>query len=322
MRIKETINDVLALTRWREYVMLVWPLTLLPVIMGGAVIDGRLVALMAGNLCSFAFAFTINEVEDAQDDKQNRDRELHNPIALDKMSESAGWWWSAGVAGAGILAYSLLGKQGYLFGVTMMGLALLYSWKKVRLKSQPGWDLISHALVLGGLQYWIGFGVYGGDWMTAVIIESLVLLVSMHGQIHNQIRDFAADQTAGINNLAGKMGLSYARYFKYLLIIMAGIFAVLGLTRGAVPLYVVYIFITTTVILMVIGWDNKTTLRRGEKAGWGWRLMMNLGLVADIAVFSWLMVGLNWQVQKQVVREKEQKMVEVVKVFGSAISKQ
>jgi hypothetical protein len=73
---------------------------------------------------------------------------------------------------------------------------------------------------------------------------------------------------------------------------------------------------------MVIGWDNKTTLRRGEKAGWGWRLMMNLGLVADIAVFSWLMVGLNWQVQKQVVREKEQKMVEVVKVFGSAISKQ
>ncbi len=274
------------------------PLTILPAVLGGGQLDWRLVVLFGANMASTAFAFMINEVEDAEDDKRDKKRKLTNPVALGMMSERLGWWTSLAVGVASMGLYALLGGWVYLVGVVNFWLALGYSWRKVRFKSKPVVDLVSHGLTLGGLQYMAGFGVYGGAWSLMVLVFMVVAIVSMAGQLYNQIRDFEADRVACLNNSVRIMGLSWAARLRWVLLLVVGLVGVVVLWQRVVPWYVMGLFGGLLVVFKVSGFSGVASSREKEKEMRSQRALVSMAVAANVVVVVWFVTqgGVNREI--------------------------
>ena len=71
----DQIRGLIQLTRWQEYVPFVVPLTLLGGLLAarpnGIDLDWRLVAVTLANILAVAYAFMINDIEDAPDDARD-----------------------------------------------------------------------------------------------------------------------------------------------------------------------------------------------------------------------------------------------------------
>ena len=104
----------------------------------------KLTLLIFANIFAVAFAFVINELEDAEDDGKKINITLARNLSIITFIIS-------------FLLYLLLGKLTFIFGFSILVLGFLYSWKKVRLKGYPIVDILSHCLMLGGLIFLPGY---------------------------------------------------------------------------------------------------------------------------------------------------------------------
>ena len=273
--------------------------TFIPAVLGNGELDWRLTALFLANLTGFSFAFMINEVEDAEDDKKDKKRDLSNPVALGRMSYNAGWWLSMMAGIVSLLLYALLGGVVYLVGVVNFILSLGYSWKKVRFKSRPVVDLLSHGLTLGGMQYLAGYLVYGGDRQVGLLILLFATLVSMSGQLYNQIRDFDADQLAKLKNSANLIGLDWTKRLRWATLVTLLSVGILVLREGVIPMQVIAASIGLMILFKLLGVSAVGTSREkaSEKVR-SQRLMWDSVLAMNVVVIVWLMVrtGVDEQV--------------------------
>lgn len=299
MKVKKNrfITNILALSRWKEYFFLMVILTWLPVVLGEAQADWRLVVLFGANLFGLAFAFMINEVEDAEDDKKDKKRNLTNPVALGQMSYSTGWWVSMLAGGLSVVLYAVLGRGVFWVGVVNFGLALTYSWKKVRLKSMPVVDLVSHGLTLGGMQYWAGYLVYGGNGWVAAWLFLAIVLMSMVGQVYNQIRDFEADRSAGLRNTASLVGLGGSKALRWFCILLSAVAVGLVWREGVFPGYIIWVSLVVLVVFKLMGVGTVKTSREERLELASQRLMVDTVLALDVIVMIWLVVKLGWETQ-------------------------
>lgn len=205
--IKSIITKSLNLSRWRDFLNFTLPVTLLGYAMGirlsGTKVSlPNLLLITAANVTAIAFAFIINELEDAEDDGKKIDVRLAT-------------WLSVFTFAVSLLLYSLLGKETFVIGLSVLILSFLYSWKKVRLKAYPVVDVVSHCLMLGGLLFLSSFYVQGKVLGPAVLLFSAITLTSAYGQFYNQVRDFEADKRARLRNTSILIGKKYASILMY-----------------------------------------------------------------------------------------------------------
>ena len=103
--------------------------------------------------------------------------------------------------------YARLGMWPWVVGVTCLIIGYVYSWRLIRLKSIPVADLISHGLMLAGLQFLAAYFTFGPGpawrWMFPL---TFIVAISLYGQLFNELRDFEGDVIAGVTHTASLLG--------------------------------------------------------------------------------------------------------------------
>lgn len=226
--IKSIALKSLNLSRWRDFLSFTLPITIIGYGMGvrqsrGSINFIHLLLIISANILAIAFAFIINELEDAEDDGKKIDMNLARRLSIFTFSFS-------------LLLYSLLGKTSFVIGFAVLILGFLYSWKKVRLKAYPVVDVVSHCLMLGGLLFLSAFFVQGKALGQAVLMFSAITLTSAYGQFYNQVRDFEADKRAKLKNTSILIGKKYAYILMYSCIAGMIILVTYSFYLGILPL--------------------------------------------------------------------------------------
>jgi 4-hydroxybenzoate polyprenyltransferase len=159
-----TLSHILTLTRWREFIPFVIPLTILGALLAHTnvqtTLDYRLFAVCIANVLCVAYAFMINDIEDAPDDARDPARAHKNVIANGKLQRNHGLWACRATFLLSLAFYVMGGTAVIIVGVIALLLSHFYSWKPVRLKAWPVTDVISHVLMLSGLLMIAGYYTY------------------------------------------------------------------------------------------------------------------------------------------------------------------
>src|SRR5260221_6322316 len=213
------MRGVIRLTRWREYVPFVIPLTVLGAILASqaqnVALDWRLIVVLVANSLAVGYAFMINDIEDAPDDAREAARAARNPVASGELTPRQGWAASLTVAIITLILYGLAGVWPFIVGSLTLALSHFYSWKPIRLKAWPVTDIVSHSLMLSGLLFLAGYFAYGSNPGLVWLVAAAATLLSVYGQLYNQLRDYDMDVAAGLYNTAIVVGKGNARLLMY-----------------------------------------------------------------------------------------------------------
>lgn len=208
---RRPVKGLLQLTRYQEYVIFVAITTLMGAKFGGGTFDLRLLIVLAANILVVGFAFMYNDVEDAPDDALDAKKAVRNPISAGMISPRMGKLACVVVSLLVLGLYALLGGMALLLGALCLVLAFLYSWRVARLKAVPVADLISHSLSLAGLQFLCAYFAFDQGKPYSWLFFLFVALVSVYGELNNELRDLAVDQKAGIRHTADLIGIKWTK---------------------------------------------------------------------------------------------------------------
>jgi len=247
------IQAVWRLTRFPEYVSFVIITTLLGAAAGQGSLEWPLIVVLVANWLAVGFAFMVNDVEDAPDDAMTPAKARRNPVSSGDISPRFARVLSFTVAVAATLLYASLGLGPFLTGVACLVLAYLYSSRRVRLKATPVVDLISHALILAGLQFLAAYLTFdGGTLSQGASAFSLVVAISLYGQLFNELRDFDGDLKAGVTHTASLLGrrAAYALMMAWLSIgVASAAFSIL--VARLIPVWVILV---TVLLAGLLAW--------------------------------------------------------------------
>jgi len=283
------LKAVVALMRLREIVPFVLVTTLLGVNVGGARPGLRLLVVLLGNLLVVAFAFMINDVEDAPDDALTPAKAVRNPISAGRLSPRIGYGASFAVAIGGLTLNAALGMWPLALGGLCLALGLLYSWRRVRLKAIPVADLLSHVLMLAALQFLCAYTAFqpgGQPWLAPCLF---VVAISMYGQLFNQLRDLDGDRRAGVNHTAARIGPRAAYTLMILLLLAALALLALSVWQGSVPLWTMGLAAGLSPVMLIV------PVRRARLSGSATKVHALFHepvlLLFVIVLLAWLAVG-------------------------------
>lgn len=237
------LNGLVQLTRWQEHVPFVVPLTIMGALLAlqslsdGAGVDLRLVAVTAANLLVVAYAFMINDIEDAPDDALDPKRAARNPITSGTISVRMGYNACRLVAIITLVLYAMGGGLVLIIGGITLLLSHLYSWKPVRLKAYPVTDIVSHSLMLSGLLLLAGYFTYHTEPGITWFVAAGVTLWSVYGQLYNQLRDYDMDVAAGLKNTTIILGPRYTQVAVWMTIVLAVVCLLVAIALGAFPVW-------------------------------------------------------------------------------------
>ena len=288
----DQLKPILKLTRWQEFV----PFTTILTWLGGltahrvydATLDWRLWVMLVANLAAMAYAFMINEIEDAEDDAKDPDRVHQSPIVTGELSERTAWIAAIIILVVSGLCYALCGTIPFIIGLITLILAHLYSWRRVRLKARPLIDIISHALMLSTLLYLAPFYIYADNLGALWSITMLTFLISANGQLYNQERDFEVDQEAGLHNTASILGKTFTGYLATGTVVGSVLCLIIAIFQSIFPLWLGLIPLISAPIIFFLYRDNTTDMRGNETDDPMGLIQMQLLLVANITLMGWL----------------------------------
>lgn len=251
----DSFFGLIQLTRWKEYVPFVIPLTVIGALLAARPndihLDWRLIAVTLANILAVAYAFMINDIEDAPDDARDPARAARNPVTSGRVSVRMGYAACRLVAALTLALYALGGVWVFAIGVATLLLSHLYSWRPVRLKAWPVTDILSHSLMLSGLLLLAGYFVYHDAPGIVWFVAGAVTLVSVYGQLYNQLRDYDMDVAAGLYNTAIVLGEANTRRAMYLSIGLALTCLLAAIVQGAFPLWLALVVIASVPISMI-----------------------------------------------------------------------
>ncbi len=241
-----TVKGIIKLTRFDEYMWFVIVTTALGAAAGGGSFGWPFIIALIANWLAVAFAFMINDVEDADDDAMNPAKINRNPISCQMISPRVGYLASYVTAFLSAICYWLLGPIPFVIGVISLIVGFLYSWRRVRIKSMPFIDLIIHCMMLAGFQFLPAYFAY-----TSVINSAFwwpfiaIISISMYGELFNELRDLKGDLEAGVKHTASVLG---ERNSKLLANILLGI----GIIALLITLFVMWLVPAWVLILIAI----------------------------------------------------------------------
>jgi 4-hydroxybenzoate polyprenyltransferase len=288
--IRRKTRGLLRLTRWKEYVVYVTPLTAFGAMLALRATDGsldwRLLVAIAANTLAMAYAFMINDIVDAPDDALEAERAARNPVTCGEISIWEGWAASGVVAVAAIGLYALLGVPALIAGVATLALSHFYSWKPVRLKAYPITDIISHSLMLSGLLLVVGFYCYHHDLLAIWSVVLAMTLVSSYGQLYNQLRDYEMDRAAGLYNTTIMLGRRVTAVLMYATLIAAALLLVYALVIGLIPWWLIGIAVISVPLIYLF--RSRADARGGTAADLSGTVQLQVLMAANVAVIVWM----------------------------------
>ena len=292
---KTQVKAIIKLTRWQEFFAFTAVLTVLGGLNAhhtqGETLDFRLFLVLFANLAAMAYAFMINDIEDAEDDARDPERAKANPVASLELTIGVAWVAAFGFALASAVAYALAGTLPFIIGVITLVLAHLYSWKPVRLKARPIVDIVSHALMLSTLLYLAAFFAYSDDVSPLWMIVVLTFTASANGQLYNQVRDFDMDQAAGLKNTASIVGKTITDRLATGSIVITVVCVLIAAVTGIFPLWLGAVFLITTPIVL-FALRNNTRDMRGSETDDPMALMQRKALyIINITLIVWLILA-------------------------------
>lgn len=234
------MKALIELSRWKEHLLFSFPLTLLGGIIAfsnGAPLDARLIFVVLANISVVAYAFVINDIEDAPDDARDKKKKLRNPVSAGRLKKGEAYNFAKALAIVALFFYALTNLTTLILGIITLLLSHLYSWRPVRLKAYPITDLISHSLMLSGLLILAGFTAFSGQIEHVWLVVASVTLFSVYGQMHNQLRDYEVDCKAGLKNTTILVGKKRAEFLKNITITSAAIVFLISIYRNTFPLW-------------------------------------------------------------------------------------
>ncbi len=290
------LHKIIQLSRWQEFVpfttILTWLGGLTAHRVYGATLDWKLWVALVANLSAMAYAFMINEIEDAPDDARDPNRGLENPIAAGELDAATAWIAALTAFALSFVGYALLGTMPFIIGLITLGLAHLYSWRKVRLKARPLIDIISHALFLSTLLYLAPFYVYADNLGKLWILAVGTFLISANGQLYNQERDFEADRAAGLHNTASVLGKRFTGYLATGTVIGFAACIIISALLDVFPLWLALPPIISTPIVFFLLRGQRTDMRGNETEDPLAQAQWQLLIIANITLIVWLIVVL------------------------------
>jgi 4-hydroxybenzoate polyprenyltransferase len=198
-------QNILILARLEAYMPVCFLSTMVGLnIAGGSHNLASLFIIGLTNMFAMASTCAFNDAEDAPEDKLARS--TRNIIALGKASKSTGYIVAVG---SGIISLSLAiiaGGTVFLIIAALIVIAFLYSWRPVRLKAMPFWDLSTHA-IMGGLMFLSSAWSYGIFWdghvLSVCLIFSLGICLAL---LAHQLYDYEDDIAAKITTTVVVLG--------------------------------------------------------------------------------------------------------------------
>lgn len=296
---RDQLQGLIQLTRWKEYVPFVVPLTLTGALMAarpnGILLDWRLLAVMLANILVVAYAFMINDIEDAPDDARDPARAARNPISTGRIPAKIGYSACRVVALVTLALYAFGGVWVLAIGIATLLLSHLYSWRPVRLKAWPVTDILSHSLMLSGLLLLAGYFIYHDSPGIVWFVAAAVTLVSVYGQLYNQLRDYDMDKAAGLYNTAIILGEANTRRVMYLTIVMAAICLLTAIAQGVFPIWLGVVALVSVPVSMFV-FRPKTDMRGGVAADASGAMQIQVLIAANIIIVVWLVEAVVRQV--------------------------
>lgn len=292
--LSEKLNAALRLTRWREHVPYTIPLVVVGAMMAVRLDDAQLnweiLAVVAANILAMAFAFMINDVEDAPDDARDPAKQKRNIIASGLLTRWQGYGLSALAFALSLSLYFAGGWYAAAIGVVTLVLSYLYSAHPFRLKARPITDVLSHVLMLSGLLVMSGYYTYSTSPGYAWLVIIGATLFSAYGQFYNQIEDYEVDKAAGLRNtvvLLGKVPTTVLMYGS-----LVGALGCLGLAMwfGVFPAWLGTVAIITIFSAALFTWDSDMRGNPSEGSGLVQKPAL---LIANIVTLLWMAQSLG-----------------------------
>lgn len=300
-RLPEQIGGLIQLTRWREHIIYDVPLTLLGALLAvqasGGSLDWRLIMVILANLFAVAYAFMINDIEDAPDDARDPARAAKNPISSGRINVRVGYAVCRMIAVIALGLYAFGGVEVFLIGLGTLFLSHLYSWRAVRLKAYPVTDIVSHSLMLSGLLMLAGYYLYHNQPGIVWFVAAGVTLISVYGQLYNQLRDYDMDKAAGLNNTAIILGERNTRIALYLTIALAAACLLAAIVQGVFPLWLALALAASVAASMLFSGGSHLDARGTEVVDVSGRYQMQGLIVINLTIIIWLAAALLTQFQ-------------------------
>ncbi|MBK8138121.1 MAG: UbiA family prenyltransferase [Chloroflexi bacterium] len=294
------VTALIQLSRWQEHVPFVIPLTLMGALLAlkalanGQGVDLRLLAVMAANVLVVAYAFMINDIEDAPDDALDPDRAKRNPVTSGLISVRAGYTACRVVAALTMLLYAFGGAWPFIIGGLTLLLSHLYSWKPIRLKAWPVTDIVSHSLMLSGLLMLAGYFTYHNAPGLAWFVVAGVTLWSVYGQLYNQLRDYEMDKAAGLKNTSIILGESNTRIAIWITIGLGIGSLLIAIVQNLFPVWLGAVAIVAILASMLVRPKGDM---RGSTVDVAGAAMQIRGLIVFNAIMlAWLVVAVITQI--------------------------
>jgi len=250
---KRRMDGLIRLTRYKEYPFFVIVTSLLGAAAAHGVLGWRLLGVLTANILAVAFAFMINDVEDAPDDALNPAKVNRNPVSAADLSARTGRLASCCVALTAGLVFAFLGIWPFLTGLSCLVIGYLYSWRRVRLKSRPVADLVSHGLMLAGLQFLSAYFTFEPAPFSRWVFPFLFVVgISLYGELTNELRDLQGDRKAGIVHTANLLG-QRAAYWLMMALLFTGVSSgvITIFVIHLVPIWILLVWVTFAVILIL-----------------------------------------------------------------------
>jgi 4-hydroxybenzoate polyprenyltransferase len=281
---------LIKLTRWKEYVPFVIPLTILGALLAtqqnSAQLDLRLLAVTLANILAVAYAFMINDIEDAPDDARDPDRAARNPVTSGEIGLRVGYAACRVVAAVTLLLYWLGGTSVLYIGIATLLLSHLYSWRPVRLKAWPVTDIVSHSLMLSGLLLLAGYYAYGSAPGIIWFVAAGVTLISVYGQLYNQVRDYDMDKAAGLFNTAIILGEGNTKRLMYVSLALAAASFLAAILQNAFPIWLGLVVLISVPISMFFRTSHD--MRGGEAADVSGKVQVQALVILNLIMGAWL----------------------------------
>jgi 4-hydroxybenzoate polyprenyltransferase len=174
-----------------------------------------------------------------------------------------------------------------LIGIGTLLLSHLYSWRPVRLKAWPVTDIISHSLMLSGLLLLAGYFIYHVSPGVVWFVAAGATLVSVYGQLYNQLRDYDMDKAAGLNNTAIILGENNTRRAMYLAVALAGVCLLAAIVQGVFPVWLGVVLVIAIPVSMLF--RRQTDMRGSAVVEASGAVQMQSLIVLNVTIAIWLL---------------------------------
>ena len=213
----------------------------------------------------------INDIEDSEEDATDLKKFLRNPIANKTISKKEGYLFTNIVLIAAIFLNVYISfKSGsmlpLIFGILILFIDFIYSYRMIRLKKYPLLDLLTHSYMLAGGQFLVTYFAYQRV-ISPIALAGLLIVVSisMYGELENELKDYAIDLRTGIKTSAVSFGKNLSKIFQFIFIGIAiiSVIYIINITNASIDFIfgLLFIFLVSFIypVFKLLVFKNKNT---------------------------------------------------------------